>query len=272
MTSDLRWAKLVGAGTLAALPFAVVVLLPDGTTRALVSEDSIVEWIGALAWLAASGLFAATLVVQRRIGRRAIMGTIALVGLTLMCFVAAGEEISWGQRLLGYDTPEAIARDNLQSEMNIHNHVLLDVRTSVDGDEKSGLARWLTFNRLSSLIWLGYLVAGPVAVRFSLLARSLADRWALPVPPQVVAVAATANYVAFFVLLTSLTAPDTTQKTLNVAANEIKESAIAVLFAATAYACLRGVGTGGDARPADHHTLIRRAYGQVVDSLFAGTP
>lgn len=251
MNSDLRWAKLVGAGALVALPFALVVLLPDGTTRALVSEDSIVEWVGALAWLAASGLFAAKLVAQRRFGTRAIVGTIALVGLALMCFVAAGEEISWGQRLLGYDTPEAIARDNLQSEMNLHNHELLDVRTSIDGNEKTGLARWLTFNRLSSLIWLGYLVACPLAVRFSSLARSLATRWALPIPPLPVAVAAAANYAAFYVLLSSLTTPDTTQKTLNVAANEIKESAIAVLFAATAYAHVRWSRPGGHERNSD---------------------
>lgn len=35
--------------------------------------------------------------------------------------VIAGEEISWGQRILGFDTPETVAANNTQSEFNIHN-------------------------------------------------------------------------------------------------------------------------------------------------------
>jgi hypothetical protein len=32
-----------------------------------------------------------------------------------------GEEISWGQRIFGVATPEAVARINLQNELTIHN-------------------------------------------------------------------------------------------------------------------------------------------------------
>jgi hypothetical protein len=33
----------------------------------------------------------------------------------------AGDEISWGQRLLGITTPQQIAAENLQNEVTVHN-------------------------------------------------------------------------------------------------------------------------------------------------------
>lgn len=42
-----------------------------------------------------------------------------LIGL--MLFIMAGEEISWGQRIFGTITPEYIASQNSQGEINIHN-------------------------------------------------------------------------------------------------------------------------------------------------------
>jgi hypothetical protein len=52
---------------------------------------------------------------QRRWG---LAGLLAL--LALGCFFLAGEEISWGQRVLGIATPEDF-RSNEQNEMNLHN-------------------------------------------------------------------------------------------------------------------------------------------------------
>ncbi len=252
-TTATSRVTLAGVSILAALPYGLLVVLPDGIGRALLSEDSLVEWTGALAWLAASVLFGVMVVVRRRRGSSTLPTTFWLVGLALMCFLAAGEEISWGQRLFGYDTPTVVAQSNLQGEMNLHNLGILDVRESVDGDKKVGLARWLTFNRASSLIWLGYLVALPLLVHVVPRARSLATRWGPPIPPLGVAFAAAVNYITFFLLSASLTAPETSQKLLNFGANEIKESVIAVLFAATAYVGLRQVIEGPDpARGAGH--------------------
>ena len=38
-----------------------------------------------------------------------------------MFFVLAGEEISWGQRILGIATPESLKAVNVQEEFNFHN-------------------------------------------------------------------------------------------------------------------------------------------------------
>lgn len=43
------------------------------------------------------------------------------LALTLGCIYFAGEELSWGQQLFGWRTPDAIARLNDQGETNLHN-------------------------------------------------------------------------------------------------------------------------------------------------------
>ncbi len=43
------------------------------------------------------------------------------LGLTLACFYLAGEELSWGQQLFQWETPETLAELNDQKETNLHN-------------------------------------------------------------------------------------------------------------------------------------------------------
>ncbi len=49
----------------------------------------------------------------------------------LLCFVACGEEVSWGQRILGIETPEYIAKHNKQGEFNLHNLYVLSSKTGL---------------------------------------------------------------------------------------------------------------------------------------------
>ena len=41
--------------------------------------------------------------------------------ITIVCIYFAGEEISWGQQLVGWETPEWIKKVNSQNETNLHN-------------------------------------------------------------------------------------------------------------------------------------------------------
>ena len=43
------------------------------------------------------------------------------IGWVLLMFVFMGEEISWGQRIFSFATPEKLAEINKQDELNIHN-------------------------------------------------------------------------------------------------------------------------------------------------------
>lgn len=49
------------------------------------------------------------------------LGQAILIIGAIGCFVIMGEEVSWGQRILGFDTPEAWADKNYQQETTLHN-------------------------------------------------------------------------------------------------------------------------------------------------------
>lgn len=219
----------------AVFPFLLIYFLPAETNVNLFGEDKFFEWFSALAWFLAALLFGVALhAVIRRPGR---VHAIWYFGLLAISFIAAGEEISWGQRLFGYETPTTIARSNLQGEMNLHNLKLFDVRITADGEQKkTGIQRWLTFGRMGSLIWIGFLVILPLAQRFiTPLARLFA--WLrFPVPPVQLAIAGIAGYVSFSIVnaLNESAAVagenDLITFVIKFAINEYKETVVATLF------------------------------------------
>lgn len=87
--------------------------------RWLLQEDGPVEWLTALAF-AGAGIVALKIGL-RQLGRnRRWQGILfGLVALTM--FFAAGEEVSWGQRLFGWDTPDELIEINDQNETTLHN-------------------------------------------------------------------------------------------------------------------------------------------------------
>lgn len=95
----------------------------------IIKEDSVVEYLTMMAYALASLLsfFTAAFLMRRRSTWKKntlLYGTVvaALLLLGLGCFLIAGEEISWGQRLLGIETPEHLAERNTQGELNLHNN------------------------------------------------------------------------------------------------------------------------------------------------------
>lgn len=128
--------------------------------RWFVREDSLAEWAtwasyftAALLALPAARAFAA---------RREILpaSLVALLGAAL--FFVAMEEISWGQRLFGIETPEALA-ENVQGELTLHNlpkaqHYLHRAYIAVG---LAGGLGWLLapgFWRLPRLRWIAGLI------------------------------------------------------------------------------------------------------------------
>jgi hypothetical protein len=85
----------------------------------LTDEDHLVEWLQVVELLVALGAFALLArhhwKAQRRIS--AVVSVLAVVAI----FFITGEEISWGQRILGWATPAALQAINDQGEANIHN-------------------------------------------------------------------------------------------------------------------------------------------------------
>jgi hypothetical protein len=84
----------------------------------LVQEDGLLEWgtvvlLLPAIWLCGKGMR----------GYRASFDRVPwfFAGLLTFCVFFAGEEISWGQRLMAYQPPEYFLEHNSQQELNVHN-------------------------------------------------------------------------------------------------------------------------------------------------------
>ena len=83
-------------------------------------REAFFEFLGQLAWLLAAVIYVLLLV---RIRKTPGMGhqRAWLVILAAVALFAFGEESSWGQHMLDFDTPEEIEEINIQKEANVHN-------------------------------------------------------------------------------------------------------------------------------------------------------
>lgn len=118
---DLPLPPVLWGYGLAVAAAALFVVSPAGFSR-LAREDQLVETASALlcfvgsamlAGLALDGRWAAGAGPRRRSGALAALGSFAL-------FLVGMEEISWMQRILGFQTPASFSA-NIQDEANLHN-------------------------------------------------------------------------------------------------------------------------------------------------------
>ncbi|MEM7350757.1 MAG: hypothetical protein AAF657_08125 [Acidobacteriota bacterium] len=155
----------------------------------LTVEDGGVEYASAFAWLLATGLCAQTLWHQLR-RPAARQARWLLVGWMALCFLCMGEEVSWGQRLIGFETPDPIFSQNRQQEVTLHNLPLFapegqSWRDALATGELNP-ALLLNINKLFVLGMLGYFVGLPVLARRPRIARLLGRfgyrdmSWAFP--------------------------------------------------------------------------------------------
>jgi len=103
----------------AFLFFALARLWPLNYFLEIVKEDNVVENAQAIILFVGSGAAAWLALWFKHHRRLWLFGTYLVVALGF--FVAGAEEISWGQRILGIETPADFAERNLQGEITIHN-------------------------------------------------------------------------------------------------------------------------------------------------------
>lgn len=157
------WEKGLAFGfVLLAILLTAHLLIDRRGALLLAEEDGPIEMATAVLYLAAAW-------VNVRLSARfagVAWTRLGLLGLAGLFFLVAMEEISWGQRLLGFATPEALDTLNVQSEFNLHN-------------------LWST--SLNNAIGLGVtfvlLVVLPIGYRRSPRCRRLCDALGAPVAP-----------------------------------------------------------------------------------------
>lgn len=102
--------------------FIVILMITDVESYSThIREDGFVEYASSVFWfLAAVLVFLHTIKSNERgkENRHLLIFNIALIVFFVFC---AGEEISWGQRIIGIETPEVFKEINIQKEINLHN-------------------------------------------------------------------------------------------------------------------------------------------------------
>jgi len=97
----------------------VAALIGGNVYKVLTGEDRLAENLQVYCWLLAFGM---GWLVIRRLGKAGRYGMAFLYFcLTAGIFLIIGEEVSWGQRLFDWETPEALKAVNRQHETNIHS-------------------------------------------------------------------------------------------------------------------------------------------------------
>ena len=91
-----------------------------------VQEDEYLEWATVWAFLVAGIM---SIVAAWRQYRKDQVLPWFLTGIAVFCLFVALEEISWGQRIIGYRPPVYFLDQNFQQEFNIHNVVDKQFRT-----------------------------------------------------------------------------------------------------------------------------------------------
>lgn len=222
----IKTSNLILLHLVFVLPYCLLYFVHYDYLTIVYLEDGFVEWLSFFAWFGAGIIF--LLLFIKCLRSCDYLKAFWILVLTAVTLIAAGEEISWGQRILGYETPAAVESVNLQQEMNLHNMKWLDVRVEAGGGRKTGVARWLTFNRLGALFWLGFLVILPVGCLLSDPFKRVVNRCEIPVVALYISLLAVVNYLMYVLLKNTsfLSVRDLPRYALD----EYKEAAVALLF------------------------------------------
>jgi hypothetical protein len=117
------WDTLVFCAPFAIVGASFLFLAFRPTRRAMLwmlDEDHPIETATALLFVVAAVMAA---VLTRKLRRRSVARWVPkFYGVfAILHFLAALEEISWGQRLIGFETPAALRAINGQGETTLHN-------------------------------------------------------------------------------------------------------------------------------------------------------
>ena len=171
--ADRQWMRWATASLWLCVAVALLTLFVSFSHaesrwfQLLAWENGLIESIQALCLLAA-GIILPPLAWRDWSQQHNILSGIGLL-FGFLLVVAAGEEISWGQHWLGFETPEQLMKTNVQGEFNLHNIG----------------SYWV--NNLLTLFFLTYFGFRPIFEYFYPHLRYVLDRMSMPAAPLLLA-------------------------------------------------------------------------------------
>lgn len=178
--------KFIRPALYASIPliYLFIVSTQEYFGDALTKEDGIIEYLGSLFLLLSSITFFKMYQKSANQENRFLgilrKKNIYFLLLAIVFFFGFGEEISWGQRIFDWNTPEALAEVNAQDETNIHN-LQFFVSWTEDNERKDFWALLLSMERMFSLFWLMFCVVCPLVYRFSAKGKQLIKYLGIPI-------------------------------------------------------------------------------------------
>ena len=136
----------------------------------------------------------------------------------MLFLFGAGEEISWGQRILGFQTPEPLSQVNRQEEFNLHNLSAWEASDFLDPD------------RLFDIFWFLFAVLTPAVALVAPTFRNFAGRF-IPIVFWGIGLLFLYNYLWAKLAKVLFDAASVFDRiSLQQAIQEIKESNYAIIF------------------------------------------
>ncbi len=134
-----------------------------------VVEDGVIEY-GTALFLLAIGLYNLSKFIKYRQSHK-LLWSVGTLLLALLFIFGAGEEISWGQRLFGFETPDSLKEINRQDETTLHNIRIGDFDVNK-----------LIFSQLLTVILILYFALYPILYRRVSWIQKTSDLFGIPVP------------------------------------------------------------------------------------------
>jgi len=134
-----------------------------------VIEDGFIEWMTVLPLLLMAAISISRLIKLAPYRNSwFVLSMLLFIGF---CIFAAGEELSWGQRLFNWKSTEFFKENNAQKETNFHNLIVAGKSINL-----------IVFSRLMILFMVFYLLVLPILYHRNLKIRRIAAKFAIPIP------------------------------------------------------------------------------------------
>jgi len=225
-----------------------VLALGNKVLAAAIPEDHYFEIVGATSLFVTSLLFFYGFRLARKTLDRtwtSLAKQFVYLGLALLFFFGAGEEISWGQRMLGFQTPQTMSQVNRQEEFNLHNLSAWEASQLLDPD------------RMFDMFWFLFAVFIPAVALLLPSFRSFANRF-MPIVFWGIGLLFLYNYLwAKFAKILFAAVYSFERVPLPQAIQEIKESNYAIIF------ILVGLYAIWDLRRSNHESHVPAKRGSA---------
>ena len=146
----------------------IIFLFDEELYLLIIREDGVIEYLTASFLLFASiKLF----FLFFKIYKKYSVFNFGLLSYSLVLFFGFGEEISWGQRIFGIQSPSFFSENNFQGEINIHNMMVMGV----------DLNRWI-FTYVLVLIFTFYFLITPIMYYKNKFPKTIVNRFSFLIP------------------------------------------------------------------------------------------